>query len=76
MARISWPFTVLPIETTLVRPGVGRPVPMISSWSCPSAVRAEHPLGGVLDPVLGLGGERVLGEVDALLLQLPGLLVR
>ncbi|MFD0458915.1 hypothetical protein ACFQ2H_29910 [Streptomyces violaceoruber] len=39
-----------------------------------AAVRAEDAVGGALDPLLGLGGQGVLGEVDALLPQRAGLL--
>lgn len=34
-ARMSWPLTVLPMETTLVRSGWASPVLTISSWRLP-----------------------------------------
>lgn len=40
-----------------------------------SAVRPEHALGGLVHAGLGLGGQGVLGELDALPFELLGLLV-
>ncbi len=53
--------------------GLGGPEDLLLEPAA-SAVRAEHALGGVLDPGFRLGRQGVLGEVDALLAQLRGLL--